>query len=385
MGLYSIGIDVSEFNCLIAKAKVEDYNFDELEKNLNNAFEKTKKFRQENLDDSYDSELRGRLSIFNKKYFPAIDFKFKIKEGRISEDTYAKEKLALFFKENEHFLKTDEHKSKQHLLSDKEIPKFLTKWFTNRIKQELFYYLKLINEIEDKKIKTAMQIVISRTARSCRATTHSDLATLKEPQHLPYYCHKHRKICTPINSIQKHLKRNTTDAIKRLKEFSKLKKEVYAEVIHADSRAVDILEEIKKSNQAFYKLLKKEKIDGVFTSPPYVGQIDYHEQHAYAYELFDIPRKDTQEIGPLYKGQGTKAQEEYTEGISKVFLNISKFMKEDADFFIVANDKYNLYPKIAERSNLKIVEQFKRPVLNRTERDRQPYSEIIFHMKICSK
>jgi len=62
-------------------------------------------------------------------------------------------------------------------------------------------------------------------------------------------------------------------------------------------------------------------------------------------------------------------------------MNISKFIKDDGDFFIVANDKYNLYPLIAEKSGLAIVEQFKRPVLNRTERDRQPYAEIIFHMK----
>ena len=33
-----------------------------------------------------------------------------------------------------------------------------------------------------------------------------------------------------------------------------------------------------------------------------------------------------------------------------------------------------------EKSGLKIVQQFKRPVLNRTERDRQPYGETIFHM-----
>ena len=47
----------------------------------------------------------------------------------------------------------------------------------------------------------------------------------------------------------------------------------------------------------------------------------------------------------------------------------------------MANDKYNLYPIIAEKSGLKIVDKFKRPVLNRTEKDRQPYAEIIFHMK----
>jgi hypothetical protein len=29
--------------------------------------------------------------------------------------------------------------------------------------------------------------------------------------------------------------------------------------------------------------------------------IDYHEQHAYAYDLFGFDRRDSLEIGPLYK------------------------------------------------------------------------------------
>ena len=61
--------------------------------------------------------------------------------------------------------------------------------------------------------------------------------------------------------------------------------------------------------------------------------------------------------------------------------NIGKFIKDKGNFFIVANDKYDLYPRNVEKSGLKIVNKFKRPVLNRTERDRQPYAEIIFHMR----
>ena len=38
--------------------------------------------------------------------------------------------------------------------------------------------------------------------------------------------------------------------------------------------------------QVFFNLIKKQKIRGIFSSPPYIGQIDYHEQHAYAYDLF---------------------------------------------------------------------------------------------------
>ena len=47
----------------------------------------------------------------------------------------------------------------------------------------------------------------------------------------------------------------------------------------------------------------------------------------------------------------------------------------------MANDKYNMYPTIAENAGMKIVNQFKRPVLNRTEKDKGAYSEIIFHLK----
>lgn len=40
-----------------------------------------------------------------------------------------------------------------------------------------------------------------------------------------------------------------------------------------------------------------------------------------------------------------------------------------------------MYPKIAEKSGMQIVNQYKRPVLNRTEKDKGAYSEIIFHLK----
>jgi hypothetical protein len=56
-------------------------------------------------------------------------------------------------------------------------------------------------------------------------------------------------------------------------------------------------------------------------------------------------------------------------------------MQHDYEIFLVANDKYNLYPKISELAGMKIMNQFKRPVLNRTERDKSPYSEIIFRLK----
>lgn len=374
LGLHSIGIDVSKFNCLIAKSKLEDYNIEQLEDELTKALKYTSEFSENNFDESADNKLKEALSEFNRKHFPVPQYKHNIFSGKINEAKYSKEKLEEFLSKYKSIIdiviKANVHKAKTG---------FLSKWYSPRIKEELSFYKEYVDTIKDDKVKTIMQIVLSRTARSCRATTHSDLATLKEPQYLPYYCQKHGKICFPINSIMKHLYKNTFDTIDRIFEFSELKKKVFAEVIEGDSIKVNLSEDIK--NTAFASLLKQKKLDGVFTSPPYVGQIDYHEQHAYAYELFEIQRNDESEIGPLFKGNGTVARESYIEGISKVLTNISKYVKDDGNFFIVANDKYNLYPIIAEKSGLKIVDKFKRPVLNRTERDRSPYCETIFHMK----
>ncbi|MDR2811805.1 MAG: hypothetical protein LBB06_01695, partial [Endomicrobium sp.] len=144
---------------------------------------------------------------------------------------------------------------------------------------------------------------------------------------------------------------------------------------------IDIQKEFSKKQKDFGCLLQKQKISGIFSSPPYVGLIDYHEQHAYAYDLFGFERKDELEIGPLFRGQTKAAQKSYVEGISAVLNNCKKYLKGDCNVFLVANDKYNLYPQIAEKSGMKIVNQFRRPVLNRMEKDKCAYSEIIFHLK----
>ena len=112
-----------------------------------------------------------------------------------------------------------------------------------------------------------------------------------------------------------------------------------------------------------------------------MGLIDYHEQHAYAYDLFGFDRKDELEIGPLFRGQKKEAQASYIQGISDVLNNCKRFLVDDYDIFLVANDKFNMYPTIAENAGMKIVNRFNRPVLNRSEKDKTAYSETIFHLK----
>ena len=239
----------------------------------------------------------------------------------------------------------------------------------------------LVNRIIDPATKRVIQIILSRTIRSCRATTHSDLGTLLEPVSTTYYCSKHGKICKPLFSILSWWVRYSKDTLERLVKFDKFRTDTYQICITGDSRVVDILEKLNNEQPELARIVHNQKIQGIFSSPPYVGLIDYHEQHAYAYELFGFNRQDDLEIGPLNNGQGKEAKESYIYGISDVLKNCKRFLADDFNVFLVANDRYGMYPIIAEKAEMKIINQFKRPVLNRTERDKAAYSETIFHLK----
>ncbi|MBN2531654.1 MAG: hypothetical protein JXB88_02115 [Spirochaetales bacterium] len=248
---------------------------------------------------------------------------------------------------------------------------FLEKWFLFPVRKEIDFMLCELQQFDNSKIKNILYLILSRTIRSCRATTHADLATLKEPVHATYYCKKHGKICKPIFSIKNWWHTYTKDTIKRIKDFEKLRTDTFQICLTGDSRAIDILGKIKKIKPEFAGLLLKKKIKGIFSSPPYVGLIDYHEQHAYSYEMFGFTRKDELEIGPLAGGQGKKAKDLYIKGIAEVLINCKKYLQKNYNIFLVANDKYNLYPDIAREAEMRIVNQFKRPVLNRVEKTGQ--------------
>jgi len=64
-----------------------------------------------------------------------------------------------------------------------------------------------------------------------------------------------------------------------------------------------------------------------------------------------------------------------------VFGRLQPHLEPDADLFIVANDRHDLYPAIIERSGLRLVDTFHRPVPMRTERDTKAYFESIFWAK----
>lgn len=376
LGMHSIGIDVSVFNNSITLAKMTEYDINRLRKIVTEIRDAIVEYERDNSLSEFEARLVERLSRFNAEYFPSPQFKYDLERGLIEEDQYAKDR-------EREFLRVYRSLVREYgiQLNDQSTNGFLDKWYIASVRDEIDFALKLIRDIRDKDIKLALMVMLSRTVRSCRATTHSDLATLKEPQITTYYCWKHKKICKPLFSIRSWFDRYSEDSLERIEHFAKIRTDARFAVITGDSRKVDIATEVMKVNRDLYTLMAKKKIKGVFSSPPYVGQIDYHDQHAYAYELFGLKRRDDQEIGPMKHGQGLKAKEAYVHGIAAVLRNCAKFLADDFSIFLVANDKHNLYDAIADLASLSIVNRFKRPVLNRTERDKSPYAEMIFHMK----
>jgi hypothetical protein len=326
--MHTIGIDISPFNCLIARVKAAKYE--------------VAKARSEIL------EVERRVTQFSKylTHAPGIN-------------------LSLFPEERMEGLK-------ESLMAECK-SEYLRTWFAPRTLLEMLYYRRLISHYH---YQDLLRVVLSRAVRSSRLVPHYDLATPKSP--LPvgeqYWCKKHDRYCMPIDNCLTKIHAYSEDTARRIAEFDRLGSDKTMNVIQADSRTVNLKAELSNTPIANFP------IDGIFTSPPYVGQIDYHDQHIYAYELFGFLRQDELEIGPKKKGKSQKAQQDYIDGIAAVFQNILPVLKPDARVFVVANDRLRLYPEIARRSGLKIVEQFHRAVTKRTEQGDDPYQETIFLM-----
>jgi hypothetical protein len=198
-----------------------------------------------------------------------------------------------------------------------------------------------------------MRVVLARAARSARRTTHFDLDFPREPQLEPYWCHKHRRECRPVETARQFLSRYALDTVRRIKEFARVRaRGREALVLHGDSRELDW----------------GGPFDGVVTSPPYPGLIDYHEQHRYAYELLALDDLRELEVGAAAAGTSRAAIASYCDGVADTLRTAARHLRRGAPLAIVVNDRRNLYPEILERAGLELVERYRRHVNRRTGR-----------------
>jgi hypothetical protein len=226
---------------------------------------------------------------------------------------------------------------------------YVRRWYAPQAARELLGFRALVADYEHADV---LRVVLARAARSARRTTHFDLDFPREPQMEPYWCHKHRRECRPVGTATQFLRRYTLDTLARLKEFARVRARGRATtVVHGDVRRLEL-----------------GRFDGVLTSPPYPGLIDYHEQHRYAYELLGLDDRRELELGAAAGGTSRAALAAYSEGIVEALLNAKQALPKNAPFVIVVNDRRDLYPEILERAGLRLEERLRRHVNRRTGR-----------------
>ena len=369
LGIHAVGIDISEFNALIANTKVSQPDLNALHSAARRLIAKLRSFNADSPHLEFDYAVTEALSEYNKLA--------GMRYGKPQNKEYAAACLDEFMQIWRAYLSRFGVQLRQDCGSS-----FLALWYAAPIRKEIEFLRREIMTESDSVIQNILLVALTRTLRSCRATTHADLATLKEPVFDPYYCRKHSKICKPILTATKWWERYALDCVARIAEFRRLRSPTHQACLTGDARTACVDTALGQFNVEFGNMVSKQGIRGIFTSPPYVGLIDYHEQHAYAYELLRLPRRDKNEIGPKASGQSRTAREDYVQDISRVLLNCKRFLVSDYEVFLVANDKWDLYPSIAERSGMTIVKRYERPVLFRTEKNRNaPYHETIFHLR----
>src|ERR671933_275890 len=151
-------------------------------------------------------------------------------------------------------------------------------------------------------------------------------------------------------------------ALERIKAFSRVRgPRRDAEVVHGDARTLPL----------------GGPYDGVVTSPPYPGLIDYHEQHRYAYELLGLDDRRELELGAAARGTSRAALAAYADGIVEVLGNVRRFLRPGAPVEVVVNDRRALYPEILGRAGLRLDERLRRHVNRRTGRRAGEFFEDI--------
>jgi hypothetical protein len=230
----------------------------------------------------------------------------------------------------------------------REASAYVRAWYAPRATADLLHFRSLVEQVASADV---LRVVLARAARSARRTTHFDLDFPRAPQIEPYWCRKHRRECRPVGEARRFLLRYTLDTLDRLETFAAARREGFgAEVIHGDARIEDL----------------RGPYDGVVTSPPYPGLIDYHEQHRYAYELLGLDMRRDGELGRPALGRGRRAVADYVAGVAAVLANAREALAPGAPVCIVVNDSRGLYPEILERAGLRLADRFERHVNRRT-------------------
>jgi len=144
LGMHAIGIDISTFNSLIGNCKVASYNHSDIHIETNRITRELKDFLINSCAIEFEEKLLHTLYDFNNIHFPVPEYKYRVKQGKINEDKYGKEK-------EEEFLTIFNKLANEYgigLLQSKT-SSFLDKWYSQHIKDEIQFVFEQIKKIKN--------------------------------------------------------------------------------------------------------------------------------------------------------------------------------------------------------------------------------------------
>lgn len=240
---------------------------------------------------------------------------------------------------------------------------YLNTWFHPDALHALLVFKELIPK---HRYQDVLKIILTRSARSSRMIAHYEVDHPKKPYPTDYYCLKHSRTCHPTKNSIVFIKRYCDDVVNRLAEFQRIRRPVYTKALHGDSRTFDF---------------SRTGISHVITSPPYIGLIDYHEQHRYAYELLGIEDKSEQEVGRRGNGTGKAAVAKYKHAVAKTLRNVSESsLGKNGVAVVIVNDRLGIYDDIVQDAGLSIIKRLRRTVNRRSGRRATGFDE---NMLVC--
>ena len=407
LGIASVGVDISPFNCLIAKAKTDRYDLLRLADEIRDLLARTNALCTEGVGLSHGSgaastplpaRRRGRgQAAFPERRTPPHAFRrcgpsaHPAGSGQASSGSPRAESRGgnphprerqgegqterLLSPPSCHPLPTSPCKgeaSERQVFAVPPASPYLLDWYHPQARAALLAFLQLIPNYH---YQDLLKVILCRAARSARLTTHFELDFPRAPQREPYYCHKHKRICLPTTDAMKFLRRYALDTLRRVAQFAPIRTDAPVTILCADSRHAAL-----------------PPCDMILTSPPYVGLIDYHEQHRYAYELLsllpepfasigwhgsNLNDNEEREIGAARNGKSVAARRRYIEGIEGALGNVARHLRPGGRACIVVGDRYGLYEGLAERLGFREETVLQRHVNRRTGRRAGDFYESI--------
>ena len=177
---------------------------------------------------------------------------------------------------------------------------FVREWFAPQAAAELLHFRSLIHEYASQDV---LRVVLARAARSARLTTHFDLDFPRAPSRASTGATSTAARAGRSRARASSSRATSPTRRRGSREFGTVRDPRRAAlVLHGDARELEL----------------GGPYDGVVTSPPYPGLIDYHEQHRYAYELLGLDDRRERELGAAARGTSKAALEEYVAGIAAV-------------------------------------------------------------------